>query len=153
MMRKFIFILAPIITIGASGLLLLHFPKNKRVSASTMNVHQNVTSPSPLPTNNPPPANKLIPETGINENSGLNNALIKKYGAHRSFSIEKSTDEYAQGFFKGKQNKWWLAKNDNGTWHVVTDGYSYVNCADIVSYNFPKSIAPVCWGNNTIVYR
>jgi hypothetical protein len=94
-----------------------------------------------------------VSEITNNENVSLIAALTKKYGSSTSFVTETSVEGYAQGTLKGsgKQNKWWLAKREKGVWSVVADGYTYVSCAD--AYNFPRSVVPVCWGKNTLVYR
>lgn len=152
-MRKFIFILAPIIVIGASTLMLAQRQNDQHISAATDKTEQGILSPSPIPSDTPIPTSTSISEVVNNETSGLHDALVKEYGARASFNVEKSIGDYAQGSLKGKQNKWWLAKNTNNTWRIVADGYSYVSCTDIAPFNFPRSIVPMCWGNNTLVYR
>lgn len=153
MMRKYIFILAPIVVIGASALLLFRSPRNKQIPEKMDHAEQIVSSPSPVPSDSPVPTHEPVSET--NRDESLRIAIMKKYGSSASYTVEILIDGYAQGSLKGqgKQNKWWLAKMANGTWIVVADGYTYVSCADIAPYNFPKTVVPVCWGRNTLVYR
>lgn len=154
MMRKLLFILAPFIVIGASLLFLGHLPKAQQASATVTMLQQIVPTESPFPSSSPTIArNDPVSDTVNDANGRLNAALIKKYGFSGSFVTEISIDGYAQGTLKGsgKQNKWWLAKLRKNGWSVVADGYSYVNCSD--ASDFPRSVVPVCWGKNTLVYR
>lgn len=164
MIKKFIFLLTPVLIIGASILVFIGFKATQNKVAPAVQIETLSASPSASPADSsttmkvPAPGYENVPEMVVNttqEHFDLDSVLMKKYGARAPFIIEKSIDGFAQGTLKipEKQEKWWLAVEIKGQWKVVVDGYAYVNCKDIASYNFPSSMVPVCWGNGTLINR
>ena len=164
MIRKHFFLLALVLATGASGLIIIGLHKNPNGGPLTANREDLVTTHLPSPSGQSPTLNTSPPkleravEVTVSTNQGslnLENALTNKYGDHATFVVNSSRDGFAQGTLKtsGKQEKWWLAVENKSQWEIVADGYAYVNCKDIVSYSFPRSMVPVCWGKGTLVSR
>ena len=108
-------------------------------------------SPVHLPAASPTPEPTVTSETS---NAQLLAALSEYYEAPISpETITATSKNHAQG---ERGNEWWLAcKTCSENWEVVATGYSYVNCSDISSYDFPTDMVPVCWDNaeNALVFR
>ncbi len=167
MLKKAIFILIPLVIIGASTLVFIGLQRTLPRSISVDGKQQKEQipiSPSPTPSTGsttmkvPAPGYETVQEMIVNTNndgSDLESILIKEYGSKAQFTIDKSEDGFVQGMITnpGKQAKWWLAVEKSGQWKIVLDGYSYINCKDIAPYNFPSSIVPACWGKNTLINR
>jgi hypothetical protein len=44
----------------------------------------------------------------------------------------------------------WLATKVNGNWELIWDGNGTISCQIIAPYNFPISMVPECWDENTL---
>ena len=68
-----------------------------------------------------------------------------------SAEISENNGTYAKGLvnFAGEiGGGWWLDYKDN-TWVIVADGNGTVMCSFVEPYDFPTTMVPECWDENT----
>lgn len=69
-----------------------------------------------------------------------------------NLEINEKTSTHAEGgvTFTGEMGGgWWLAATEEGKWVLVADGNGTVMCADIEPYNFPTTMVPECYNQDT----
>lgn len=122
-----------------------------------------ITEPSPSPTvisspaasPRPSPAPTAPAEETKSDLEQIKEAFAERYSkqlADVTVTIDENTGTYANGGvkFAGEiGGAWWLAYNDDSDWIIVADGNGSVMCADIEDYNFPTSMVPECWDEDT----
>ena len=117
-----------------------------------------VASFEPLssPMVSPSPIFSPVPEETQSDLDLITAALAGKYNKpveDAEVTIEENTGTHAKGGvrFAGEiSGGWWLAYHDEDGWQIVADGNGTVMCADIEGYNFPTSLVPECWDEDTM---
>jgi len=116
---------------------------------------------TPTPTLTQPTATPtLAPIPTVEEKSALEKikeAFATKYSkplADVNASISENDGTYAKGGvnFAGEMGGgWFLAYKGTAGWIIVADGNGTVTCASIDPYNFPTTMVPECWDEDTSV--
>jgi hypothetical protein len=81
----------------------------------------------------------------------IKEAFVRKAGrppAELAFEITQKNGDYASGSFafaNETDSGWWLAAKVGSTWQVVAEGNGPVACERIESYNFPATMVPECY--------
>jgi len=166
----FVILTLVVASLAFAGLYLyLNQSKNQSLTPSPSPVASvlPVASPSPLeipsptpvlpslePTSLPSPQpSAALPEKSITE--AMKENFAKKYNKNASdyeVTVGKNTGSYASGGVKvtGEMaGGWWLAAKTASGWVLVQDGNGTVSCQIIAPYNFPNSIVPECWDEQT----
>lgn len=80
-------------------------------------------------------------------------ALIEKHGeSAEAMTVSVSTvdGEYATGAAKEEfGGGMWFAAKVGDRWELAWDGNGTIGCADIGPYEFPVSLVPECWDEDT----
>ncbi|NIM03662.1 hypothetical protein GTN66_05880 [bacterium] len=114
-----------------------------------------IASPVASPRPSPSPSPVVNPLETKSDLEQIKEAFAEKYNkqlAEITVTIDESTGTYANGGvkFEGEiGGAWWLAYNDGTGWIIVADGNGSVMCADVENYNFPTSMVPECWDEDT----
>lgn len=106
-----------------------------------------VPSPSPIPT---APVEET--KTDLEQIKEVFAAKYSKEMEEITATIDENTSTHANGGvkFEGEiGGAWWLAYYDGTGWIIVADGNGSVMCDDIEGYDFPTSMVPECWDENT----
>jgi len=103
----------------------------------------------------PSAAQNPAPQPGDAEQ--IRKVLAERHGkntADTTVTVNSNDGTYAQGLvkFAGEvAGGWWLAvKANDGRWGIIAEGNGTVSCADIAGFNFPASMVPECWDENTM---
>ena len=64
-----------------------------------------------------------------------------------SISVDKQFGDFATGsaWFEGVEGFLWIARNNQGTWHVIFGGQATIDCKIVAKYAIPKVIYGDCY--------
>jgi|GEM_PF-1813895 len=85
--------------------------------------------------------------------SDISKALIQKHGdsaKNIQITVSKVEGLYAVGGAKEEMGGgMWLAAKVEDEWKLVWDGNGTIGCALLAQYDYPASIVPECWNEET----
>jgi len=165
----FILVIFIIILLAIFGIYFyLQFSKNKELLVSPSPVSY---VPSPIVVVSPPPqeiipASPLPPvsaavvasppaQVQVSDFDLIRQAMASKHNkplADTQIVVSKNTGTHAQGSVKFSGDiggGWFLAAKTGTIWVIVDDGNGTISCQVIAPYNFPNSIVPECWDEQT----
>ena len=105
---------------------------------------QPIPTSSPLPTPNPTELLTQIDPVFRQQNPKLNNQL--------QLFLNRQSGNYASGSYQTAEpfeSGWWLAAKISDQWQIIASGNGNILCQNIEGYNFPISIVPECYDQNT----
>jgi len=143
-----------IILIGISGGILYWLVfKGQTIEISPV---QNLTpTPTLIQSLTPSPTPIVEEKSDLDQ---IKEAFAEKYNKvlnDVSAEISENNGTYAKGLvsFTGEiGGGWWLAYKDS-TWVIVADGNGTVMCSFIEPYDFPMTMVPECWDENTNILK